>query len=226
MLRPVEGVAEAEWKSQVLSELAVSQEFTVPRPIRGDHCHWVHDGWHAMEWIPGRADEQRVDDVVQAGAAFHRALSHLERPAFVSASDDPWSRADRVAWGEISPPDEPLIARMLRECRPVHAPAQMIHGDLLGNVLFAEQRPPAVIDWTPYWRPAGWGAAIAVADAVCWHAHPLSRVSESRGVQQWRQLMLRALVFRMATLHHLGSWTDAETVRHLPVVEAVVELPE
>ncbi|MFY9712245.1 MAG: hypothetical protein WAK00_02125 [Microbacterium sp.] len=128
MLRPGGGHDETVWKSQVLSELVDSDAFTFPRPVGDDRGAWVRDGWHAMEWIPGTADPQRVEDVIRA----------------------------------------------------------------------------AVIDWAPYWRPRGFGAAVAVADAVCWHGYPLSRLAEDRGIPQWRQLLLRALAFRMATLHLRG----------------------
>ncbi|HWS52455.1 MAG TPA: hypothetical protein VN241_15700 [Microbacterium sp.] len=226
VLRPVDSDQEAEWKSRALSELPVTGGFTVPRPIPASHSGWVQDGWQAMEWVPGAADERRVDDVVDAGAAFHDAVAHLERPAFIGSSDDPWSRADRVAWGEMRAPEDRLIERMLGEYRPVDAPNQLIHGDLLGNVLFAEGHAPAVIDWAPYWRPHGWATAIAVADAVCWHDYPLTRLSEDHGVRQWRQLMLRALVFRMSTLHFNGGWSQAVAARHVHVVEATIALED
>jgi len=38
------------------------------------------------------------------------------------------------------------------------APSQLIHSDLGGNVLFHDQLPPAIIDFSAYWRPVGWGA--------------------------------------------------------------------
>lgn len=108
----------------------------------------------------------------------------------------------------------------------METPSQVIHGDLLGNVLFAQGRPPALIDWAPYWRPAGLGAAIAVADAACWHGYPLDDLAGHHGIPEWRQLLLRALVFRMTTLHLLGYWDDVQAERHAPIAEAVIALTE
>ena len=116
-----------------------------------------------------------------------------------------------------------MLERLAAGFRRVGSPAQMIHGDLLGNVLFAEGEPPTIIDWAPYWRPAGLGAAIAVVDAVCWHAFPIESVPASgRGIAEWEQLLVRALAFRMATLHLLDVWDSALAERHAPVVDAVV----
>ncbi|UZX03479.1 hypothetical protein F8G81_13280 [Arthrobacter sp. CDRTa11] len=226
VLRPTEDSEEAAWKSEVLAALDGAGKFTVPRPIRDDHGKWVRDGWQAAEWIPGAADETRVSDVVRAGEAFHRAIAGLPQPAFIMASNDPWSNADRAAWGEAALPADQLLELLVGEYHPVETPSQVIHGDLLGNVLFAQGRPPALIDWAPYWRPAGLGAAIAVADAACWHGYPLDDLAGHHGIPEWRQLLLRALVFRMTTLHLLGYWDDVQAERHAPIAEAVIALTE
>ena len=38
---------------------------------------------------------------------------------------------------------------------PIVTTSQLIHGDLTENILFAEGLSPAVIDFSPYWRPVG-----------------------------------------------------------------------
>ncbi len=226
VLRPAEALGETEWASDVLSTLEGSAEFCVPEPIRDERGAWTREGWHAMRWVPGAADPSRTDDVLRAGAAFHRALRGVELPAFLDRRDHAWARADRIAWGEEGGVRDELLDRLRAATRAVDLPAQLIHGDLLGNVLFSSGRPPAVIDWAPYWRPAGYAAAIVVADAACWHGYPLDRLGDDRGQPEWRQLLLRALAFRMATLQLVGSWSDELNRRHTPVAEAVLALKE
>jgi hypothetical protein len=107
----------------------------------------------------------------------------------------------------------------------VESPSQLIHGDLLGNVLFAEGEPPTIIDWAPYWRPAGLGAAIAAVDAVCWHGAPMELLPAiGRDIAEWEQLLLRALTFRMTTLHLLKAWHSSLADRHAPVMDAILAL--
>lgn len=53
-----------------------------------------------------------------------------------------------------------------------------IHGDLTGNVLFAAGRAPAVIDFSPYWRPPVFAEAIVVADGLLWGAGPRGRARQ------------------------------------------------
>lgn len=225
VVRPTGGGSEADWRAEVLGDLEHTHEFRTPRPIRAASGVWVVDGWEALQWVPGAADQTRVSDVLRAGDAFHRAVAGLPKPSFIDTSDDPWALADRMAWGEHQLPSDPMLNRLAAQFRPVQTRSQVIHGDLLGNVLFADGQPPAIIDWAPYWRPAGLGSAIAVVDAVCWHRAPLEAVDElGADVPEWSQLVLRALTFRIATFHLLGLWDSARSNRYAPVVDAAVTL--
>lgn len=226
VLRPHGDPAEAVWKADVLTLLSHTPEFRTPRPVVTQDGGWLHGGWEASTWVDGATDESRVSDVIRAGSAFHRALADLPRPGFLDTTDDPWSRADRMVWGETAMPTDPMLAELAAAFRPVEAPAQVIHGDLLGNVLFAADAPPAVFDWAPYWRPAGLGAAIAAVDAVCWHGVPLDDLGLlGVDVPEWSQLLVRALAFRIATLVLLGAWDQAAVDHHRAVVTAVTAAP-
>ena len=224
VLRPAEGHGETEWASEVLSGLRPSTEFAVPAPVRDERGAWTRDGWHAIRWIPGHADPTRVADVLRAGDAFHRALADIPKPDLLDRRSHPWARADRIAWGEEPGPADPLLEWLHDGYRPIDLPSQLIHGDMLGNVLFAGGRPPAIIDWAPYWRPADYAAAIAVADAACWHGYALERLHADGGTAEWRQLLLRALVFRIATFLLVGNWSEDLRRRHDPVVRAALAL--
>jgi uncharacterized protein (TIGR02569 family) len=229
VLRPHDGPTVTDWRAGVLAELAHTSTFRTPRPVRTVEGPWRAGAWEAWEWLPGRADETRVADVICVGNAFHRAIAHLDRPAFLAPSTpcpaDPWGRADRMAWGAARLPDDPTLDRLAAAFRPVRARSQLVHGDLLGNVLFAEgavSAVPAVIDWPPSWRPAGFGAAVAAVDAVCWHGVPVAQLDAlGADVAEWDQLLVRALAFRIATLHLLGAWDAAAAARHRPVVDAL-----
>ncbi len=226
VLRPHDGALVTDWRAAVLADLGHTSAFRTPRPVPTRAGAWRCGEWEAWEFVAGAADETRVDDVIRAGRAFHRAVAGVGCPAFLRTADpetdDPWRRADRMAWGEAPLPTDPTLDRLAAAFRPVHAPAQLVHGDLLGNVLFAEGLAPGIIDWPPYWRPAGTGAAIAAVDAVCWHGVSVDRLDDlGEGEHQWRQLLLRALVFRIATLHLLGAFDVASVARHRAVVDAL-----
>lgn len=223
VLRPHGDAAEARWRSDTLSRLVHTAAFRTPRPVATTDGGWLVGGYEAWERLPGATDPTRVRDVIAAGSAFHRAVAELPRPAFLDRIDGPWATADRMTWDETPLLSDPTLDRLAGVLRPVAASSQVIHGDLLGNVLFAPGAPPAVFDWAPYWRPAGLGAAIAAVDAVCWHGVPVGQLGRlGAGVPEWAQLLVRALTSRIATLHLLGAWDDAAAEHHRPVVDAVV----
>lgn len=224
VLRPSAGDGETLWKANALARLPHSSAFRTPRPIPSASGAWTIDGWEAWQWLPGRTDETRVTDVLTAGAAFHRAVADLDRPDFLDAAQDPWARSDRIAWEEEALPPGDTLQRLATAFQPVTSPAQIIHGDLLGNVMFEPGQPPAIIDWAPYWRPVGFADAIVLADAACWHGFAPSemlRLAEERA--DGRQHIIRALVFRIATFQLLGAWDAGMEARHAPVVDAVLD---
>jgi Ser/Thr protein kinase RdoA (MazF antagonist) len=76
--------------------------------------------------------------------------------------------ADQVAWGDVAPPHMPeqiagAVRALILLCAPVTGlQNQVIHGDLKHhNILIAPGEAPAFIDFSPYWRPPEFAAAIA-----------------------------------------------------------------
>lgn len=224
VLRPSAGDGETAWKADVLAGLTHSDGFRTPRPIRSRSGGWTVDGWEAWQWLPGHTDVTRVVDILAAGAAFHEAIVDLGRPSFIDAAHDPWATADRIAWDEEQRPEaSDLRSRLTDAFRPVDAPSQIIHGDLLGNVMFEAGQPPTIIDWAPYWRPTGFAAAIVLADAACWHGlDAMAMRTFADDLPEGRQLLIRALVFRIATLEILGGWDAAMEARHAPIIDAAL----
>jgi uncharacterized protein (TIGR02569 family) len=226
VLKPAEGEPETIWRAVVLSGLPDSSEFRVARPVRAADGSWVVAGWEAARWVAGRADPRRVDEVVRAGEAFHRAIAALPRPFFLDLRDDPWSCGDRLAFGEPVPPGSTapsaLLEPLLEVRRPIASPSQVVHGDLGGNVLFAEGLPPAVIDWPAYWRPPAWASAVAVTDAMVWHGVPPTVLDRWAHLPEWGQMLVRALLYRIATWP-AARWIAPPDEAYRPTVESVVE---
>ena len=82
---------------------------------------------------------------------------------------------------------------------PAHGPSATVHGDLSGNVLFHNVLAPAIIDLSPYWRPASYASAIVVADALLWEGADRQILDEVRDIEDLGQHLLRALIFRLVS---------------------------
>ncbi|MGZ0145835.1 TIGR02569 family protein [Kribbella sp. WER1] len=217
---------ESAWRADVLSVLPESDAFRVPRPVRAVDGEWVAFGWEANELLAGATDVRRQDEVLVAAAAFHEAVADVPRPDFIDTRSDPWCDGDRVAWREQSVdgtlPYVELVGPLVDAWRPVELPAQVVHGDLPGNVMFAGGLPPAIIDWPVYWRPTAWAAAVAVADALCWYGAEPGLAARWAELPEWGQMLIRALIYRMTTDDLAGgaaTWTDARRTGYAPVIE-------
>ena len=196
VLKPLDMSVEAlGWQAEVLGSMACD-DFRVAPPLRTRGGELVVDGWTAWPMLAG-AHAPRWAEIVAVGERFHRALAGVGRPtAVLDARMDAWARADRIAWGE-QPADGlervPEVAHLLAVRTAVSAPNQVIHGDLSGNVLFADGRAPAVIDLSPYWRPMEYASAIVMVAAVLWYGAEVGLLS----VVGDAQLLVRALLFRL-----------------------------
>ena len=219
VLKPAGLPAEVVWIAEVLASLPPSRRFRVPQPVPASGGAWIVDGWEAWSLLPGEPDHRRWHEVLDVGTAFHQALAGLPRPAFLDDRQDPWTFGEQLAWGERSLDGSEAMSELLEPLalarRPIALQAQPVHGDLLGNVLFADELPPAVIDWPVYYRPPGWASAVVVVDALTWYGAPASLLDRyavpGEGAEEWDQLLLRAAAYRIAT--NEGFRRQGDTVR-------------
>jgi uncharacterized protein (TIGR02569 family) len=200
VLKPLDMSVDAlRWQEEVLSSV-VPDGFRVAAPLRSDAGELVVDGWTAWPALAGD-HAPRWPDIVAVGDRFHRALAAVERPTEILESrTDRWARADRFAWGESAEHADagvPEVARLLAARGVCRAPRQLVHGDLSGNALFADDLPPAIIDLSPYWRPAAYATTIVLVDAVLWYGADLALLPRVAGRDAGGELLIRALLFRL-----------------------------
>jgi uncharacterized protein (TIGR02569 family) len=196
VLKQVEDEDESVWVAETLAVLR-PDGFRVARPVRAADGRWVFEGWTASERVAGSPGPSRRLEVLAAGRVFHRALAHLARPAMLEGRTHLWARADRLAWGEEAPTvGSALVDALMCRLQPVRQPAQVVHGDLGANVLFASGLPPAVIDFSPYFRPPGWALAVVVVDAIVWGRAGFHLV-DALEPDEREQLLARATLFRL-----------------------------
>ena len=223
VLKPAGDPRVARWTAELYRDLGLlagrAPGFRVPRPLRaaardGAAGDWVAAGWVAWQWLPGEpASWAGVSPfwprLIAASRAFHAALAGRPAPPWLGRDGSPWTAGDQVAWGERDPgsvlaaaaagPLAGQLRGLLAALRPVRLPSQLIHGDLGGNVLFSPASPPAVIDFSPYWRPAGLALAVAAVDALTWGGADPAILGELDGEPEIGQLLARAHVGRLVT---------------------------
>jgi uncharacterized protein (TIGR02569 family) len=199
--KPVVDPVESAWVAKTLAGLKVPQ-LRIGKALRSSDGRWVVGGWSAFRFIEGRP-EARHDEVVAVGLRLHQATAELERPKFLDARSDVYAVADRAAWGEtdveLDQDKGGRLFEVLAASRREHSlRPQVVHGDLFGNVLFGDDLDPGIIDFTPYWRPAEWAAAVVVVDSVSWGGADPGIVQRWSHLPEWSQALLHALLFRLA----------------------------
>jgi uncharacterized protein (TIGR02569 family) len=216
VLKPLDlGESELAWQADVLESIRCDG-FRVSRPLRSHSDSLVVEGWCAWERVEGGHEEGRWREIIATGERFHAALVRYRRPDFIDTRSNNWSIADRVAWGELSSDQVEHVEhlpRLLAALRPVRSTSQLVHADLTGNVLFADGLPPAIIDFSPYWRPPAYASAIVVADALVWEGANAVLLDCIARFADWPQFLLRALIFRMVTeelFHAQGASPSVE----------------
>ena len=230
MLKPLDlEEPELAWQAEVFASISC-HGFRVAHPLQAGNGELVVAGWCAWEAVEGRRESRRWAEIIAAGERFHAALAGIPCPDFLSRRTDPWAVRDRVAWGDV-PADMVAqvehLRRLAARLKPLATPSQLIQGDLSGNGLFDDQLPPAVIDFSPYWRPAAFAAAIVVADALVWEGAREDILDAVAHIEHFEQYFLRALIYRAVSdrlfrLHERHSPDDADP--YLSAVELACPL--
>jgi uncharacterized protein (TIGR02569 family) len=184
VFKPVDNSVEACWTADLFDRFSAT-DVQVPKPVRASSGEWVVEGWCAWHWVPGEHVEERWPEKLAAFNAFHAGILAEPKPEFIGSKMDPWSIADRMVWGELPinclPSTQPFLDRLLPHVSGDTEPAQLIHGDFAGNILFAPGHLPWVIDFSPYWRPLEFALGVLISDAITWEGADFSLI-ESSGV--------------------------------------------
>lgn len=231
MLKPESDEAMVAWLADTVEKIPDGDAFRLARHLPSADDRWVVAGWSATTWVEGAHGSETWDDALAVSRVFHAALASIAGD--VPAADNHWRRADRIAWNEAPAADVPAaVAAVLERLRPLldrewtGPPSQIIHTDIGNNVLFAPPLAPAVIDVSPYRRPAAFADAVTVADAMAWQGAPLTlAIRFSATVDEGDQLLARAVTFRLLTaveaFARLPERIAAEVDAYRPVLSAI-----
>jgi uncharacterized protein (TIGR02569 family) len=213
VLKPNQDEEVIDWIAGVAAEVTPNPTFRLARPVRARSGSYTVSGWAALTFEAGTHAHGRWEEMLQAGRALHDAIRHLPKPGFLDRRTDRWFLGDRAVWGEIqvAVPAELLtevdallgmlepaeVDALLGMLEPVEVADQVVHSDLAGNTLVHDQLPPAIIDFSPLFRPPEYAEAILVSDAVIWESAPLSMAEAWMTSYRRRQMLIRGCLFRL-----------------------------
>ena len=232
VLKPTNNIIESSWIADVCNNLR-SDKFRVPKPIMAKNSSWVFNNWTANKFVVGKHEAGNYVEAIKISKTFHQSLVDIPKPEFFDKRNNLWAIADRIAWGELPLPDFELTNQALRKIFKLltknKLPNQLIHGDWgTGNILFSKKLGPAVIDFSPYWRPADFAVAIMIIDALVYEGAKESIINLCKNIPDFNQLLLRALVRRIC--EYIGFQKHKENVKdfsediikHLKLIDIIL----
>ena len=224
VLRPIaDGEPPLDWQADVLESIA-KDDFRVSLPRKTLGGDFESEGWCAWQFVEGVHEERRWPEIIAVGERFHQALAGIPEPEFIARRTDNWAIGDRVAWGDLAPDrftGVKHLSRLLAARKPLETRRQLVHGDLTGNVLFADELPPAIIDFSPVWRPPEYASVVVVGDALVWEGADESLFDAVAHVPQLSQFLVRALIMRVVVDWLFGTDEPARPDHEDPFAGAV-----
>jgi uncharacterized protein (TIGR02569 family) len=227
VFKRAEGVDEVNWRSELLSDLPETG-FRVARPVMAESGEWVVDGWTASRFVDGHHDPARIPELLRASRAFHSALADVPRPGFLDRLSHRWARAHRVALeGATLDMGGPCAARFadLEDMRRATVlPSQLVHGDLAGNVLVADDDVPALLDFSPWWAPVAYAEGILMVDALLWTGATPKVLALVSDQPEFAQMFLRAAMFRLVALNEASKEGHPEYLAEIEPFDELISI--
>ena len=183
-------------------------------PVESGTDRYIVDGWTGTRCVEGTHElGGKWSAVLDATKAFHRDLKALVtvEPDMFKHRTSPWARADRVAWDDDGDPgtwEQVLVpsfvdlhAHLLALKSPLALGRfrnQIVHLDLMGNILVLDNAPPTIIDLSLYWRPVEYAEAIFVVDGLTDEGASNDILLTTGPLDRTRfQMLVRAMIFRV-----------------------------
>jgi uncharacterized protein (TIGR02569 family) len=191
------------WHAELFNQIE-QNGFRVAKPIKAKNGTWSINGWVAEQFLEGRhATKSDIPTIIDAVNNFHSTLEGISLPEYRKKNLTMWDHADKWAWSEVPKDIDPDLYKLALELqalkKSVTLKDQLIHGDLnLNNILISNTLAPAIIDFTPYFRPVEFALAVT-AYWVGPYTGDIKILEEFKDIKDFDQMLIRAGLRMMLT---------------------------
>jgi hypothetical protein len=204
VLKPVDdNLQYCEWCLSTFSEID-PHGYRLSKPIKSNYGTFIYKGWCCMQYEPGKHRKGDLKDKIEISRLLHHDLENSCYKELPKA-DSVWAKAHLIAWQREKLPhnisgqaiktlEELLVTVSLRECYNV----QVVHSDLLGNILFDDILNPLIIDFSPTIAPVEYAEAILVCDSIAWEGSSISEIELICHTEFNIEMIIRAIIFRLS----------------------------
>ena len=199
VLKKVYDHKEYLWIAEVLKDIDLSDVF-LAKPLKAKNGEFIVENFGATAYFPKSQHDFDVANTLQLCRSLNEKIKHIQKPESTDEINNPWKKAQKIAWeaeSHSSYPEE--IQALLNLRKPINLPVQLVHIDLAQNILKNNLNQYAIIDFTPAFFPKEYAEAVIIIDSIAWHHAPLSTIDYLEiNTELTYQLLLRALIFRLA----------------------------
>ena len=237
--------ARAAWIAKMMAKMRPAG-VSVSRPIVSSDGRFSVSGWRARTFLSGHR-APRFDEMATAALRISEALRGEVRPTVLAPPtlSGPWEEneifaaAEQAAFSEDpsvwlsagldldSVPRQDIAQALGKAAELSHLrgelaePDQLVHGDVLGCMIFDGTADPVLTDFVPTFRPAGWPVALLIVDAMAWANGPDALLQRWAHIPGFDELVVRAVLYRVL-LHVFLPNSRPEAWRGLARVADVV----
>ena len=208
----------AGWIAEVFASLPLDG-FRIPKGVPTTTGSWITPtGWTAWTFVEGNhCTTSNIPQCISAIGKLHEALRDVPKNKLLDDSHTPWAKAQRWCLGDrpnsVQPVLKEYVDKLYSLRQPILAsPAQLMHGDLNPeNILVAEGKTPAFIDFSPFWGPPELALAI-FANFIGPRQGDSAVLALFDHVSNFDQFLLRAglrMLLVMSEINQLDAWASS-----------------
>ncbi|MBN2795760.1 MAG: hypothetical protein JXR88_10165 [Clostridia bacterium] len=202
VLKPVEDEVYYNTISEIFNSLD-SNRYRISKHMLSKYGQYAYKGYGATWFEPGFEVDDRLEEKLLVSHALHESSKNTSTNQLPKGKD-PWSKAHTLLWNKerLKAVNEQniFVNQLLDQLPDYNETHQLIHSDLGGNILFHQDLPPLVIDFSPAEAPKSFADAVLVCDSIAWGNQSIESLKLLRSNINYRESILYAVAFRVATI--------------------------
>lgn len=220
IIKPVDSEEETSWSATIINNLP-QDSYRLAQYKKTIDDKWVYNGWSVSEFLEGELIPHHWAEKISVCKGFNNLLTGIPKPDFIDKRTHPWAIAGKMTWDELPLAYDPrmneYIFKVKNYLKPITVQEQIVHGDITGNMLFADSLPPAIIDFTPTWRAKEYALAILIVDAITWEGADESIFTLVESEHNFFQHLLRAALFRTLVTSEFYRQHKVDRLNEMPI---------
>lgn len=190
-----------DYISEILNEIS-SRNYRIAKPVISNKGSYLEDGYIAAYYEEGHHIFDNIKETIRISKIFHKDIANYRIDRMQDANTQ-WSIAMDIIFRQRAIPnyvDSDNLKICLKLINKLELPKdklQIIHGDIGGNILYHNNLPPCIIDFSPLIAPSKMAEAIALVDYAAWVKRNTTDIENLLPFDEYKIFIQCAVLFRL-----------------------------